>query len=374
MAGSYRGVIQLQLANLFAESFAWSFVYLHAHDSGRSETVISAFFILMFAWAVVAVLTLRRPVRPGPYMAAGLGLRLVALLAVVRLTWHGDLMVAAVLYGTFIMMFWVPYNVVFMRMTTDADRAGRSTQLFAMFAFAGAVFPLVAGNLMERYGFWSIAAVACIVLTVGAVIAHRTPWGEPVRLDLGRAFRVGRRVTPLVFLEGFWQGAFWLAIWIGTLRMVDQGSEYGGFLAFLGVMAGVAAVLAGRWSDRARDRWLPTAVSGVGLALFMALVSYGEGDLALWSLLAGLAYFFAYMLMAFTFTVVAETGMGLDDAMGLREVMFNLGRAVGGGLFIATLLLDVPMAWPLSIAALAVLLKVVGYRGVIKGSAVTPPP
>ena len=371
MSGSYRRIMQLQMANLFAETFAWSFVYLHAHDAGHSETTLAMFFILMFGWASVAVVILLRPVRSGPSMALGLVLRLLALLVVLEVAWYGNLMAAAVLYGTFIMVFWVPYNVVFMRMPSDTDRAGRSTQLFAMFAIAGAIFPLVAGYLLDWYGFWVIAIVACIALLIGVVVALRTPWGESVSFDLGRAFREGRPLIPLVFLEGFWQGVFWLAIWIGTLRMVDQGSEYGAFLAFLGIMAGVASVLAGRWSDRTRNRWPPMLLSGIGLAIFLAAVSLGEGNLALWSLLAGLAYFFAYMLMAFTFTVVAETGMRMDDAMGLREVMFNVGRAVGGGLFLVSLILDVPMGVPLVIASLAVVMKVVGYRRLLGDAEVT---
>ena len=35
--------------------------------------------------------------------------------------------------------------------------------------------------------------------------------------------------------------------------------------------------------------------------------------------------------------------------MGLRELMFNLGRTGGGGLFIATLFLGVPMIWPIRV-------------------------
>ena len=373
MSGSYRRIMQLQMANLFAETFAWSFVYLHAHDAGHSETTLAVFFILMFGWASVAVVFLLRPVRAGPFMALGLVLRLLALLAVISVAWYGNLMAAAVLYGSFIMLFWVPYNVVFMRMTSDTDRAGKSTQLFAMFAISGAILPFIAGYLLDWYGFWMIATVACIVLVVGVVVASRTQWGEPVTFDPRRAFRDGRRVIPLVFLEGFWQGTFWLAIWIGTLRMVDQGSEYGTFLAFLGIMSGVAVILAGRWSDRSGERWLPILLSGIGLAFFLAAVSWGEGDLTLWSLLAGLAYFFAYMLMAFTFTVVAETGMRMDDAMGLREVMFNGGRAVGGGLFLFSLFLGVTMFWPMAIASVAVVLKVVGYWKLIGETTATPP-
>jgi len=361
MEGSYRRVMQLQVANLFAETFAFNFVYLHAHNAGHSEVAIAAFFTLMFGTAGLAVVTITRPTRVGPSMAIGLVLRALALLAILELAWYGNLVIAALLQGVFIMVFWVPYNVVFMRMTTDADRAGRSTQLFALFAVTGALFPLAAGYLMDWHGFWLPVTIAWVVLALGAVVANRTRWGEPMDLDLPRALREGWHVTPLVLLEGFWQGIFWIAVYIGTVRMVDQGSEYGAFLAFLGIMGGAAAVVAGRWSDRARDRWPPLLLSGAGVAAFIILVPSAEGELTMWSLLAGMAYFFAYMLMAFTFTVVAEMGLRVEEAMGLREVMFNVGRAAGGGLFIATLLLDIPMVWPMLVAGVAVMVKVLGY-------------
>jgi MFS family permease len=309
-------------------------------------------------------------------MALGLVLRALSLLAVLQLAWFGNLVMAALLHGTFIVVFWVPYNVVFMRMTSDSDRASKSTQLFALFAVAGAIFPFIAGYLMDWQGFWAAVVCAWVVLAIGSTLAYRTRWGEPMRFDLARAIREGRRMIPLVFLEGFWQGIFWVAVWIGTIRMVEQSSEYGTFLAFLGIMAGVASVVAGRWSDRSHDRWWPLAVSGIGVTVFIMAVPFAEGDLTTWSLLSGMAYFFAYMLMAFTFTVVAEMGLRVEDSMGLREVMFNLGRTSGGGLFIATLLLDVPMMWPMAIASLAVVLKLVGYRGVLKadgGSSLTGP-
>lgn len=361
MEASFRRVLGLQLAHIFGETFAWGFIYLHASQSGLSEVEISVFFIVMLGSAAASFAVINRPVPTGRYMTLGLALKVAGLAIAIDVAWFGSLLVAAVLWGVYIMAFWVPYNVVFLRMTSDADRASKSTLLFGLFAVASAVFPLIGGHLLELRGFWLLVAIATPVLAVGGWIAWATPWGEAMRFDLARSLREGRRVAPLVALEGTWQGIFWIVVPIGTLRMVDQGSEYGAFLAFLGVMSGVASIAAGRWSDRARDRRLPLIVSSVGVVAFTLVIPAAEGDLTEWSLAVGAVYFFSYMMMAFTFTLVAELGPGVDDAMGLREVLFNAGRVAGGSLFIATLLLDLDLAWPILAASVILVLMLAGY-------------
>jgi MFS family permease len=369
MGDLFRRVLGLQLTNMFAETFAWQFIYLHAHDAGHTEVAITTFFILMFGMAVVFAPLISRKTPTGRFMALGLVARLGGLAIVLSVAWYGTLLAGAVLWGLFIILFWVPYNVVFLRMTTDSDRAGRSTILFGMFAVTSAIFPLLGGRLFEDVGFWFVAVVAIAVLAVGAMIALRTPWGEPMRFDLRRSFRQGGHLAPIVAGEGLWQGVFWVAVPIGTLRLFDQGSQYGAFLAFLGLMAGVASVVAGRWSDRTQDRKWPLVVSTLGVAVFTLAAAFAHGDVTMWSLMVGMTYFFLYMMMAFTFTIITELADGradgladgLDDTMGMREVMLNVGRVGGGTVFLSSLLLDLDLVWPLAIASTAVVLMLVGY-------------
>lgn len=375
MEKAFRRILAVQVANTMAETMAWNFIYLHATQAGHSEAAIAVFFGAMFGFAALAAPLISRRVPTGRSMALGMGLRLVAFAVVVDVAWYGNLLAGAALHGAFIMLFWVPYNVVFMRMTSDADRAGRSTLLFAIFAVGSAVFPLVGGALMDWKGFWAVSVVGMVTLAVGGVVTARVPWGEPMEFRIRRAFREGGRITPLVGLEGLWQGIFWIVVPIGTLRMVDQSEEYGAFLAFLGLMAGVASIAAGRWSDRTRDRRWPLVVSGGGVAGFSLAVPLYQGDLPAWSLLVGTVYFFGIMFMAFTFTVVAEQGMTMDDAMGLREVMFNGGRVTGAFMFTATLLAGLDLFWPLMTSSLLVLAMLIGYLRLpqAEGTTATPP-
>ena len=153
MRDDFRRILAVQGTQIFAETFAWSFIYLHASQAGHSEAVLAAYFVALFGSAALSIGTISRTVPTGRFMAGGLVLKVVGLVVAVNVAWVGSLMASAIVWGVYIMIFWVPYNVVFLRMTTDADRAGKSTLLFAFFAVASAVFPLIGGVLMETHGF-----------------------------------------------------------------------------------------------------------------------------------------------------------------------------------------------------------------------------
>ena len=368
--GSFRRAMLLQVANVSAESFAWGFIYIQAAMRGASEAQLALYFVVMYGVAGLVIPAMGRPVHVGRSMASGLLLRASAMLVAIGVASFGNVLLAGALHGAFIALFWVPYNAVFFRYTSDADRAGRSTALFALFAVSGALLPLLGAVVIDGSSFAVALVVGAMLLSAGTVAALATGWGPPMHFRLPRAIVKGRSLGPLAAAEGVWQGVFWLITQLGTLRMVDTVLQYGEFLAFLGVMSGVASVLAGRWSDRSRDRGLPLVLSACGVAVATGLVTLTFGHLIWWSLAVGVANFFANMMMAFTFTLMAELGPGIDDSMALREFMFNVGRVSGGALVgIAVLASGGDLRWPLAVAAAAVVVMLLGYLRALRARA-----
>ncbi len=361
-SGTFTRAMQVQLANLFAETFAFGFIYLVAIDEGHSEVSVALFIALMYGTAALATALLLRPLDTRRSMLLGFGLRAASLIVAMNVVWYGNLLAVAALTGVFIALFWIPYNVVFMRATSASDRAGRSTALFALFAVSFAVFPLVGGIAIDIIGWTAVLVVAVLALVPGGVLLATSDWGPAMDFNLRRAFGRGRHLAHVVGLEGLWQGIIWVAVPLGTIRMLDRGSEYGAFLAFLGLMSGVASVAAGRWSDRVQDRRRPLTASAVGVAAFTFVVAFTLGDLGAWSLAVGLMYFFTFVMQAFTFTLLAELGPGIDDTMGLREFMLNVGRISGGLVVIASFYLGGDLRWPLFVAAVAMLVMLRGYH------------
>ena len=92
-----------------------------------------------------------------------------------------------------------------------------------------------------------------------------------------------------------------------------------------------------------------------------------------WSLAVGLTYFFMFMMQAFTFTLLAELGPGVDDTMGLREFMLNVGRVSGGLFVIASFHLGGDLRWPLVVAAGAILVMLRGYHVALEKGPARPP-
>jgi hypothetical protein len=359
----------LQATNTSAESLAWGFIYIQAVAAGHSEAELALFSAVLWGVSALAITPLSRPVNVRASMAVGLVMRAAAFVVAMGLAWMGALYIAAVMHGIFIAIFWVPYNAVFFRYTSDADRAGRSTALFALFAVAAATMPLVGVAVIGSASYAVALGAGAGLLLAGAAVVATADWGKPMELRLPRAFREGRALAPLAGLEGVWQGIFWLVMPLGTVRMTDQVSVYGGFLAFLGLMAGIASVLAGRWSDRARDRRVPLVIASVGVTVATLLVTFTFGELSLWSLAVGLTEFFTYMMMAFTFTIMAELMLGFDDAMGLREFMFNVGRTAGVAVVLAAIVLGGDLRAPLVVAAVCIPPMLWGYLRVLKSHA-----
>ena len=368
-AGNFKRLMALQATNTSAESLAWGFVYIQAVAAGHSEAELALFTAVLWGVSALAITPLSRPVNVRASMVVGLVMRASAFVVAMGLAWMGALYIAAVMHGIFIAIFWVPYNAVFFRYTSDADRAGRSTALFALFAVAAATMPLIGAAIIGSASYAVALGAGAGLLLAGAAVVATADWGRPMEFRLLRALREGRALAPLAGLEGMWQGIFWLILPLGTVRMTDQVSVYGGFLAFLGLMAGVASVLAGRWSDRARDRRVPLVLSSVGVTVATLTVTLTFGELRLWSLAVGLTEFFTYMMMAFTFTIMAELMLGFDDAMGLRELMFNVGRTAGVAVVGAAIVLGGDLRLPLIVAAACIPPMLWGYLRALKAHA-----
>jgi len=363
-----RGMFLFQVANSFAEQFGWNFLFLYAARSGLDYNGIALYFLAEFGSCILFI-PLARRLDILKAMRWGLVLRIAAFALVLHVAWAGQFYIAGILLGAFVTLFWIPYNTRYLELTSDANRAQASAALFSLFAVLGAVLPVLSGTVIALWGFRPVILVSIAVLAGGLAFSFRLPPAGIMVVDLRATLPCCRRLLPLLACEGLWQGVFWLGVPLGLILRNASSEGYGAFYTMLGLLGGVASLVAGRWSDRQKSRGplvVGAALSGgafytmlgllggvaslvagrwsdrqksrgplvVGAALsggaFSLAAALFRADPAAWTLSMGMVYFSTYILFPFTFTVVGERSPDPATAMTVRELVTSIGRVLGG--------------------------------------------
>ncbi|MBM4248747.1 MAG: MFS transporter [Euryarchaeota archaeon] len=324
-----RGMFLFQVANSFAEQFGWNFLFLYAARSGLDYNGIALYFLAEFGSCILFI-PLARRLDILKAMRWGLVLRIAAFALVLHVAWAGQFYIAGILLGAFVTLFWIPYNTRYLELTSDANRAQASAALFSLFAVLGAVLPVLSGTVIALWGFRPVILVSIAVLAGGLAFSFRLPPAGIMVVDLRATLPCCRRLLPLLACEGLWQGVFWLGVPLGLILRNASSEGYGAFYTMLGLLGGVASLVAGRWSDRQKSRGplvVGAALSGGAFSLAAALF---RADPAAWTLSMGMVYFSTYILFPFTFTVVGERSPDPATAMTVRELVTSIGRVLGG--------------------------------------------
>jgi len=174
-------------------------------------------------------------------------------------------------------------------------------------------------------------------------------------VEISRMLGRTRRLWGMLLCEGVWQGVFWLAVPLGLIMSLTSSGGYGAFYSLLGLLGGIASLLAAKWSDRRGSRGPIVVASAVAGGVFSLAAAAFAGSLAPWTVSMVLVYFSIYVLFPFTFTVVTERAGSCAEAMTVRELLTNIGRVVGALAVVASLQLTGGLAPALAAGGVALM-------------------
>ncbi len=335
----YRGLLGLFGLLAFASSFTGSFwvVFLaSAHDLHPAE-IAALLGVATLVAAIGALATTRvRSLPATRTMIAGLACIAAMQLALAFLEGPPLYLLFAVLYGAYIPLFFLPWNVLITERTGAHDRGAKFAGIQLTFALATAGAPFLGGVVADRFGWPALFCSGAGILGIAALLAAvRGDPSERVALEWD-PHRLGRGTEVAFLAQGGIDGVLWTAIPLVTYSFVQQEVELGALFSLFALTGGLFAVFLGRRSDRSRRRRRFIAV-GIALAVPLAvavaraptLASFGAAN-------GGLS---AVLAIAPTFASAAvvdrlEGRAGL--VMGTREVLLNLAR---GSTSVAILLL-----------------------------------
>ncbi len=156
----------------------------------------------------------------------------------------------ALLMGAYVILFWMPYNVLVARAVRREVRGRGVSIYFLVFPAVSVISPLVGGYVAEVFGYSSLFGVALsLTATNAALIALLSPhlprpsfppptFISPLSTPLGVAF----------LFNGFMDGMFWVAIPLLLFGMAGSEAGLGRLLALVSLAGALASVLAGHIS------------------------------------------------------------------------------------------------------------------------------
>ncbi|MFH0863264.1 MAG: MFS transporter [Candidatus Altiarchaeota archaeon] len=364
-----RGFISIylnQILYMFPAIFAWGFIYFYFIKEGFSVQDILLFRLASWVSAALIVLIVRRFFTMR-YMAAGFFAFALEMMAVPYLENSAQLILLGVFDGLTSPLYWVPYNILYFRIRKGAKSAYLAGLIFLISPALGIFAPLLGGLIAERYGFTPLFFAGAAVLVLPGIHYGRQA-SERIDIGLRRAWSAGKGIRSLVFIQGFFHGVDWVCVPIITLVYITSAVSYGGFFSIIAVAGAAATLYFCRLSDVSGNRVDYLYPSIVMTAAATILSAYAS-DPVNWFIVRAVVGFFVAVANPFTTSLVLDKVRSTEDAMYLREIILNTGRAFGVAAILACHLLFSNIQYAFIPAGLLLLAYplIVEYKRLYKG-------
>jgi MFS family permease len=283
------------------------------------------------------------------------------------------LVIPPVLFGTYIVTFWVPYNVLIMHVTSRAKRGASIGSYFLIFPLVGVLTPALGGVIILLSGYQALFAVAAILAVADTVFIFGLKVFQemkrriiiPELLESLKINMIGRRQIDIdfravdlrlrtaLFAEGIQDGIFWIYIPLVSFEFAKSEVGAGGYLSLFAVWGAGMTIVLGYLSDRIKDRASIVRI-GAAFAAISVLVASSSTDPARFVSSMSMAYFWIAMVPSFLFMMLLDKMEKLKKkGVIVREFLLDTGRIVGVLATIMLLLLNVRLADVMVIAGIA---------------------
>ncbi|MBU0623572.1 MAG: MFS transporter [Candidatus Thermoplasmatota archaeon] len=283
------------------------------------------------------------------------------------------LVIPPVLFGTYIVTFWVPYNVLIMHVTSRAKRGASIGSYFLIFPLVGVLTPALGGVIILLSGYQALFVVAAVLAVADTVFIFGLKVFQemkrriiiPELLESLKINMIGRRQIDIdfravdlrlrtaLFAEGIQDGIFWIYIPLVSFEFAKSEVGAGGYLSLFAVWGAGMTIVLGYLSDRIKDRASIVRI-GAAFAAISVLVASSATDPARFVSSMSMAYFWIAMVPSFLFMMLLDKMEKLKKkGVIVREFLLDTGRIVGVLATIMLLLLNVRLADVMIVAGIA---------------------
>jgi len=333
-------IFNLQKLFTAFEIFAFSMLLVHFKRHFSNGEIVAGYIVLFLT--PLPFILFARKIRTTAFLVTAFAVRLVCVFVYLV---RPSLPVMLLYYfanGLIIFYFWVPYNIRYFLLSHSTNRATSAGHLIVVGPILNTIVPLASGLVIARLGIPYLVIAATIMAAILIYKASRLP-----QLDIPYTFRDvlrrSRGLRFLKFIQGIWEAGN-MAIPLYGLLFLRGELQFGTYLAYLGLVGVVGALIVSRFSDRQARRLKYFFPFVTALAILTMSLSFA-GTLPRWALFSGLVGIASTMTYPFLFAIVLDKIEDKAGGMIAREFMLNAGRVFGYVVMLAILVATGTMRW-----------------------------
>ena len=252
---------------------------------------------------------------------------LMFVLLSIRILGSTQFYIASVFAGFSLFFFYVFYNVAHFA-NTQKEKTGHSSALmFSVGPVINIVAPLASGYIASVSLTW-LWILAILSFAVCLFFAEKQE-NFTVSYTIKGALREIKTTRLFILIEGVWGAVPFALIPIFTLYFIKEPLPYGAYLAYLSLVAVVANILFGKFTDKIQKRSIFLYPITIITALFTFLLYFAINDLYLWIIATSLLQFVLPLFWNLSTSLVIDAHTDLKLAIPAREIILSLGRMVG---------------------------------------------
>jgi MFS family permease len=298
-------------------------LWLSKNNFSFSDLII--YYLLTFFVALIGILYLpKNQISAKKAIFWGILLNLSYVLVLVKIFSPLQLYLSAVLSGLNVVYFWIPYNIMYFKYSSEEKRGLNSGIYFLITPIIGITLQPLAGIIAEKFGFYTMFFIGTILYLIPIFLVRYLPdfkWSLDVKKELSTL-----KFNWSTFFQGMSSRINWTLIGVFTLFFITSPISFGGFFGYLSLVAALASLVNGYVSDKIKNRkYFFYIFSSLAVLSFIPL-AFARNPYY-WALFAGISSLSIYLANPFWFTFNLDyyKNIGVEKTMILREVYLNLG-------------------------------------------------
>jgi MFS family permease len=342
--------------------FSQTLIILWLSKNGFSFSNIIFYYIISYVVALIGIFALRK-IKMELKSAILLGVLLSALSTAVLINISGSyqLYISAIVTGLNILFFWIPYNMMYFKFSSENKRGLNSGMYFLVTPIISITLQPLAGVVAEKFGFETMFIIGILLYIIPIALVKILP-NFSFDLNVKKEF-LDNKFNWSTFFQGFASRINWSLISLFTLFFITTPKAFGSFFGFLAIFTAIASLINAYISDKMKSRkvffYLFTSLAVISF-LPLAFVS----SVYYWAIFAGITGMCISLVNPFwlAFNLDYYKEMGVEKTIVIREVFLNAGYVAT--LFVAFLVFYFTSSTKISLMVVCIIacfLPVVSY-------------